>query len=62
MAPQYTTRDLVYYGGLFLGLATTYVLLESLGVTNQFVKLIGGLVVGVGCGWVLEKVYTSGDS
>lgn len=62
MAPQYTTRDLVYYGGLFLGLCTTYVLLESMGVHNQWVKLGGGLAVGVGCGWLLEKVYTDSDS
>lgn len=58
MAPQYTTKDLVYYSGLFLGLATTYVLLESMGVSNQIVKLLAGLAVGVGCGWLLEKVYS----
>ncbi len=58
MAPQYTTKDLVYYSGMFLGLAATYVLLESLGVSNQIVKLLGGLTVGVGCGWLLEKLYT----
>jgi len=62
MAPQYTTKDLVYYGGMFLGISVTYVLLESIGVTSQWGKLGGGLVVGIGCGWLLEKVYTDSDS
>ena len=57
MAPQYTTKDLVYYSGLFVGLGVTYTMLPQVGVTNRFVSLVVAVIVGVGCGWLAERIY-----
>ena len=62
MAPQYSTRDLVYYGGLFAGVIITHLLLQSMGVNNRIITLVAGLIVGVGLGWLLEKAFTDGDA
>jgi hypothetical protein len=57
MAPQYTTRDLVYYSGLFVGLGVTYTMLPRVGVSNRFLIFVLALLVGVGCGWLAERVF-----
>lgn len=59
-APEYTFKDLIYYAGLFLGIIGTYLILQSMGI-NPIVRLIVGLVVGVGIGWGLERLYLSID-
>ena len=51
-------REGVYYAGLILGWAVTAFTLRLLGQPN-LAQLVGGLVVGVGCGWLAEKFYTS---
>ncbi len=61
MAPQYTTRDLYYYGGLFAGIIVAFGVLGLVGVQSQWIKLIVGLVFGVGLGWVTEKLLTGED-
>jgi hypothetical protein len=55
--PGYTVNDLVYYMGLFGGIIGVYLGTAPLGL-HPLLRLVGGLIVGVGCGWVLEKLYT----
>lgn len=54
--PGYTVNDLVYYGGLFGGLIVVYLAGRPYGV-HPIALLVGGLVVGVGLGYVLERLY-----
>jgi hypothetical protein len=56
--PNYTVKDLVYYIGLFGGIIATFFILTPFEV-HHIVKLIAGIVVGVGLGWLLETAYTS---
>lgn len=56
---DYTFKDVVRYGGLFLGLGLTYKGLEMAGFDSHVGRLIAGIVVGLGLGWVAEKAYTS---
>ena len=58
---EYTLSDLFYYGGLFSGIIASYKILESQGVESQLIRLIVGLVVGIGMGWFLQNVYESKD-
>jgi hypothetical protein len=53
---DYTVKDLVYYIGLFGGLAATYLFLQSQGV-HGLIALLGALGVGVACGWLSESIY-----
>ncbi len=55
--PGYTEKDLYYYGGLMGGIALAFIVLGRLGVHNTIVRLIIGLIVGVGLGWFLEKSF-----
>ncbi len=56
MAPQYTTTDLGRYMGFMLGTSGTFVLLEQGGVEQYWVRLAIAVVVGIGCGWLGEKL------
>ncbi len=61
MAPQYTTKDLYYYGGLFGGIILTFGVLGLFGVENYWVKIITGLIVGVGLGYGVQQLLTNED-
>lgn len=54
--PGYTVKDLVYYGGLFGGLIVVYLAGRPYGV-HPLILLVGGIIVGVGVGYVLERLY-----
>ena len=56
--PGYTVEDLVFYTGLFGGIILVFVGLAPFGV-HTIVRLIGGLVVGLGVGWAFTKAYNS---
>ncbi len=56
--PGYTVKDLLYYTGLFAGIIAVYLALAPFGV-HPIIRLVGGLIVGVGAGWLLEKAYLS---
>src|SRR5206468_1570026 len=60
-SPGYTTKDLVYYTGLFAGIILVYLGLGPLGV-HPILSLLLGLGVGVGLGWLLERLYTGSSS
>ena len=53
--PRYTLNDLVYYTGLFGGIIAVY--LTTRPYVHPLIALIGGLVVGVGLGYALERAY-----
>jgi hypothetical protein len=55
---DYTVNDLVYYSGLFLGIIVVFGLGRPYGI-HPIVTLVVGLVVGVGLGYTLERVYRS---
>lgn len=55
--PQYTEKDLYYYGAFMGGIIIAFLALGRLGVTNQIVRLVVGLIVGVGLGWAAERAY-----
>jgi len=55
--PGLSEKDLYYYGGLFAGIIIAYVGLTRLGVHNTFVRLVVGLILGVGLGWFLERTF-----
>ena len=57
--PGYTVEDLVFYMGLFAGIIGVYLALEPYEV-HRLVRLLGGIVVGAGLGWVMLKVYQMG--
>lgn len=57
MAPDYSTTDLVRYMGLFVGVGVTYTLLEQMGVTNNIVRLVAAFAVGIGTGWLAERLF-----
>jgi|GEM_PF-4466591 len=59
MAPQYTTRDLVYYSGLFVGVGVSYTIMGQMGIGNRFVMLLGAFAIGIGCGWLADTIYKS---
>lgn len=51
-----STKDAVYYIGLMVGLIAGTMTLRMLGV-GGILQLIGGLVVGVGVGYLAERAY-----
>ena len=53
-----STRDAIYYGGLIGGMIVGVTLMRALGF-GGIIQLLGGVVVGVGLGYVLEQVYKS---
>jgi hypothetical protein len=56
--PGYTIADLVFYSGLFAGIIVTYLSLNAAEVElHQIVKLLIGLAIGCGVGWVCLKIY-----
>ena len=55
---KYTVKDLVYYAGLFAGIIVTFKALEPFAI-HSIIRLIAGLVVGVGLGWIAERVYSA---
>jgi hypothetical protein len=54
--PGYTVADLVWYSGLIAGVVGTYFALAPVDV-QKWVKLVAGLVVGIGLGWLGETIY-----
>ena len=59
--PGYTVDDLVFYGMMFLGIIVTYKSIEEFAPdVHHIIRLIVGLIVGVGLGWVSLKLYHSG--
>jgi len=52
-------RDAVYYLGLFAGIIVGAVTMRTLGFP-WIVQMIVGLVVGVGFGFLAEKIYSGG--
>lgn len=57
--PGYTVKDLVFWIGLFTGLIVTYLVMEAFEI-HRIVRLLVGLVVGLGVGWVLTKAFEFG--
>ena len=51
-------KDAVYWSALMVGLGVTVVVLRCLGLA-QIWQLVGGLVAGVGTGYVAERVFAS---
>jgi hypothetical protein len=56
--PGYTVNDLVYWSGMIAGIVGVVTIGRSYGV-NQLVLLIGGIVLGAGLGFTLERAYRS---
>ena len=54
--PGYTMNDLVYYTGLFLGIIVVFGLGRPYGF-HPLLMLVVGLIVGVGLGYTLERLY-----
>ena len=50
--------DAIYTSGLILGMIIGTLLLGKIGVTGIW-QLLGGLVTGVGLGYMVESVYNS---
>jgi hypothetical protein len=59
--PGYTVADLVYYAGLFGGIILVYLALQPLGV-HPLVRLVAGLAVGIGLGYLFETAYRRSKS
>jgi len=55
----YTTKDLYSYGGFILGTALTYVLLQEAGVEGKWQRLIPAVLVGMGFGWLGDRLHGS---
>lgn len=55
------TKDAVYYAGLMGGLLVGTLVLRSFGV-GGILQLVGGLVVGVGCGYLAEQACSNPKS
>ncbi|MGE0706999.1 MAG: hypothetical protein AB7N76_02590 [Planctomycetota bacterium] len=60
--PGYTTKDLFYWGGLIAGWGIGHQLGIKMGVTNRFALLGMGLALGVGLGWLLERIHSGPQS
>lgn len=58
--PGYTMSDLFFWGGFIAGCGIGVTVLRQMGVTNQWVVLGCGLVLGMGVGWLLEKIHQGG--
>lgn len=56
--PNYTTADLFYWGGFIAGTGIGVTLARKLGVTNQIVTLLIGMALGVGLGYLLERIHS----
>ncbi len=54
------TKDAVYTLGLMLGIGGSYLVLKQAGVESHLLRLVLSLVVGIGIGFVSERVYLSG--
>ena len=54
-------KDLFYWGGLIAGMGIGHLGLAQLGVHNRILQLLAGLALGVGLGYMLERMYTSGQ-
>ncbi len=54
-----SAKDAAYYIGLFGGLIAGTLALRAMGISGIF-QLLGGLVVGVGCGYLAERVCSAG--
>jgi hypothetical protein len=60
-SPNYSVKDLFYWGGLIAGMGIGTVGMRHLGYGNGWLPLIVGLCLGVALGYTLEKIYTSGQ-
>jgi len=49
-----TRNDALYYGGLMGGLIVGTLALRAMGMPS-LIQLVGGLIVGVGCGYLIER-------
>jgi hypothetical protein len=58
--PGYTVNDLVYWTGMMGGIIAVVLTGRQYGV-NQIILLIGGLVVGAGLGFVMERAYRNSN-
>lgn len=58
-SPDYTMRDLVFYGGLFGGIIVTVQLMQRQFDTHHIVNLLCGGAVGFVLGGFLVKIYDS---
>ena len=59
--PQYDWPDLAYWGGMILGTSITVTAMRQAGLGNGILQLIAGIAVGVGVGFVAERmVRTAG--
>lgn len=54
-------KDAIYWIGLFLGLIIGAQVMKLLGI-GGILRFLGALVVGVGLGWLAERVYASGKN
>jgi hypothetical protein len=55
-APQYTVNDLVYWMGMFAGIIVVFLIGRPYGV-HRLLLLLGGLAVGAGLGFGMERIY-----
>ena len=51
-------RDGCYWAGMMFGILLGVLSARTLGYSN-IVGLIAGIVIGVGCGFVCERIYSS---
>lgn len=55
---EYTVGDLFFYSGLFGGILIVYLGLQQLETpVHPFIRIILGIVVGVGLGYILRRSY-----
>ena len=52
-----STKDAIYWGGFIAGMSITAVVVRELGYGRLW-QLLGGLIVGVGTGYFLEKIVS----
>lgn len=59
MGSGFTTRDLFSYGGFIAGIALFMVATAGVWNVHHLVRLIAGVVVGLVCGWIGERIYAN---
>jgi hypothetical protein len=60
-APDYTIDDLIFFAGLLGGIVIVFAVLEPYGV-GSLVKVICGVIVGAGLGWVCLQLFGRGKN
>lgn len=56
--PDYTEKDLFLWGGIIGGIVCTHLVLQPYGI-HPLITFLGGVVIGVGIGSVLERAFVN---